>query len=205
MPSFLSEDMAERARGRDLGVVGGSLTRGAWATKEKSRHLTGAVSRMLDENGRSICGIEGAGTQSWWDSGGISKSQMCKHTPMHGTQRPGRCLDGSCRRRAAWWLRLTGIWSRFREQKGGANGKEGVTDQRGKGVSRKMLREARRETHEEMPGWLGPRPCFSGNVPKINKWHEIWGCDVLGAGSVVPRFWVIDRKVFCGAWPCLSS
>ena len=29
------------------------------------RETTGAVSRMLDENGRSICGIKGAGTQSW--------------------------------------------------------------------------------------------------------------------------------------------
>lgn len=36
MPGFLSEDMAERARGRDLGVVGGSLTRGVHGPPRRS-------------------------------------------------------------------------------------------------------------------------------------------------------------------------
>lgn len=93
--------------------------------------MTGAVSRMLDKNGRSICGIEGAGTQSWWDSGGISKSQMCKHTPMHGTQRPGRCLDGS-KVQSRLMAEVNGHMEQVPEQKGGTDGKEGVIDQREK-------------------------------------------------------------------------
>ena len=50
---------------------------------------------------------------------------------MHGTQRPGRCLDGS-EVQSRLMAEVNGHMEQVPEQKGGANGKEGVTDQREK-------------------------------------------------------------------------
>lgn len=102
----------------DLGVVGGSLTVCMGHQGEVQAFDWSCRQGCWAENGRSICGIEGAGTQSWWDSGGISKSQMCKHTPMHGTQRPGRCLDGSECKSLSLMAEGAGHMEQVPEQKG---------------------------------------------------------------------------------------
>lgn len=112
--------------------------------------MTGAVSRMLDENGRSICGIEGAGTQPWCGIQEAFPKARCAST--HPCMVPRDLADAwmAARCRTTWWLRLTGAY-------GAGSGAEGWCCWEGrsdgpeeKGVSRKMLREARRETHRDV-------------------------------------------------------
>ena len=149
--------------------------------------MTGAVSRMLDENGRSVCGIEGAGSQPWCGIQEAFPKARCASTHPCMVHRDLADAWMAARCRTTWWLRLTGAY-------GAGSGAEGWCCWEGrsdgpeeKDVSRKMLREARRETHEEMSGWLGPRPRLSRKCAYIN-------CDMKCEGVMSCRLWSLGSE-----------